>query len=485
MFRKLVALIPLLACLWTNPAAAMSVFADVPESSPFRPHIERLHALGIIDGFDSNRFGPEEPISRAEAVKMMVLAFQLYDGLAEGIPVPFHDIEGHWSEPYVRAAFQAGLVDGTSQSAFSPDQPITREEAAAIIWRHAKTGGLSPSPILPLYEQPAPWAAEAISSVIDRHWYSADVQTISGRWSYRPQSLMKRQEMAALLDSAMKEIPGALQMEQVAAERGTMRKATYVWDPGILKHDKAGLLRFIRDQEVNLVLLHISPGVPRETYASFIEEAGSIDVEVKALGGNPRWIYPERVKEMYELIEWVAEFNRSVMAEQRFTGIHLDVEPYVLPEWKYDSDRMLGLWRDLISGFVQQTRESAPGLVTGLSIPDWLDEIRVPDGNGGRMTMSGWLIREADETILMAYHDHAENIIRFASGELKEAEQFGKPITVALETRPNLDSLITFHNKGKSRLEAELAKVIAAFQKSPSFRGIAIHDYVGWSGLND
>ncbi|UUZ86558.1 S-layer homology domain-containing protein [Paenibacillus sp. P26] len=70
---------------------------------------------------------------------------------------------GHWAAAYIRAAYQAGILDGTSDSVFSPDQPVTREEASAMVWRYARKSGQSPGALLNLRERPDDWAAEAVS----------------------------------------------------------------------------------------------------------------------------------------------------------------------------------------------------------------------------------------------------------------------------------------------------------------------------------
>ncbi|MBB6732398.1 S-layer homology domain-containing protein [Cohnella zeiphila] len=191
----------------TGAAAGAADFKDIPGTSPYLPYIEDLKSLGVADGIAEGLFAPEQTLTRAQFAKFVSVAFQLKDN---GGPVPFSDIQDHWAAGYIRAAFQSGVVYGTTGTTFSPNQPVTREEAAAMVWRYAKKLGLTSGPLLTFSEKPASWATEGISGVIAHDWYGADVTQNSGLWSYRPQAAMTRQESAALVDLAMKDVPGSL-----------------------------------------------------------------------------------------------------------------------------------------------------------------------------------------------------------------------------------------------------------------------------------
>jgi hypothetical protein len=57
----------------------------------------------------------------------------------------FSDVaKGQWYAPYVNWAVKKGITDGTGTSTFSPNQAITREQMAAMIYRYIKAYGLKP-----------------------------------------------------------------------------------------------------------------------------------------------------------------------------------------------------------------------------------------------------------------------------------------------------------------------------------------------------
>jgi hypothetical protein len=193
------------SCMGTTALA--SDFKDVPSSNSYLPHINNLKALGVADGIAEGLFGPEQTLTRAQFAKFISIAFGLHDN---GNSLTFSDIQDYWAATYVRAACQAGIIAGTSKTTFSPGKPIKREEAAAMVWRYAEKLGLSPGKVLNFTEKPHSWAVKEISSVIAHGWYGKDVKQNSGVWSYRPQTAMTRQESAALIDLAMKDVPGSL-----------------------------------------------------------------------------------------------------------------------------------------------------------------------------------------------------------------------------------------------------------------------------------
>ncbi|SHG39194.1 S-layer homology domain-containing protein [Thermosyntropha lipolytica DSM 11003] len=47
----------------------------------------------------------------------------------------FQDTEGHWAQDHIKKAYSIGLIAGYDNNKFAPDSPITREQAAVIIAR--------------------------------------------------------------------------------------------------------------------------------------------------------------------------------------------------------------------------------------------------------------------------------------------------------------------------------------------------------------
>jgi len=123
-------------------ATAMSVFAatftDVSPDDWYFEYVEKLVEKEILDVGDS--FRPNDPLNRAELVKMAIVAI---DGLLDYEPPAyptFKDVpEDEWYYQYVESALQLGIVSGYTDAEgnqtffFGPGDNVTRAQAAKII----------------------------------------------------------------------------------------------------------------------------------------------------------------------------------------------------------------------------------------------------------------------------------------------------------------------------------------------------------------
>lgn len=109
------------------------VFSDL-ESVPWaKESINALYDKKIVSGTDKNRFEPERNITRAEFLKLLVKVFKTD---TENVSCEFEDVEkSNWAYGYIAAAYSNGLINGVTDKRFEPDTMITRQDAAAILYR--------------------------------------------------------------------------------------------------------------------------------------------------------------------------------------------------------------------------------------------------------------------------------------------------------------------------------------------------------------
>ena len=108
-------------------------FADISASHWAYNAISTLSDKNIVSGYDDNTFKPDKEITREEFVKIIVSALGI--PTSEQIN-EFSDVaQNAWYAPYVNAAFKAGFVSGKGNSAFGVGEKITREEMAVIVRR--------------------------------------------------------------------------------------------------------------------------------------------------------------------------------------------------------------------------------------------------------------------------------------------------------------------------------------------------------------
>ena len=111
--------------LGPTTASALSAdaksFKDVPTNHPFAGYIAYCAQQGIINGYDSNTFKPEAPLTGNHFMKMLLGALG-YDGEVEGFTGP------NWTINVSKLAYGLKLDDGNKDAVLS--KPITRQEAA-------------------------------------------------------------------------------------------------------------------------------------------------------------------------------------------------------------------------------------------------------------------------------------------------------------------------------------------------------------------
>jgi hypothetical protein len=116
-------------------------FTDVTDSYASK-EIAYLAGAGILSGYEDGTFAPRKPMSRAELAKVLALSLKLKE--APEAADPFLDVpKDSWYKGYVGALVQAGIAQGISDTAFSPDAPVTREQMVVLFVRSLGLSGIA------------------------------------------------------------------------------------------------------------------------------------------------------------------------------------------------------------------------------------------------------------------------------------------------------------------------------------------------------
>ena len=115
----------------TNTKSGESIsFSDIKESAWYYESVNAMSQAGIINGYTDGTFRPENQITRAEFVTMIMQN----KTLSEFDTIPFTDVKSDlWSVKYIYSAYKEKYIDGYEDNTFKPDNPITRAEAVKII----------------------------------------------------------------------------------------------------------------------------------------------------------------------------------------------------------------------------------------------------------------------------------------------------------------------------------------------------------------
>ncbi len=109
------------------------VFKDVSKSDWFAPSVIAANKAGIVYGGDDGYFNPNAYITRQEMTVMAARAFDLMPGA--GCAYEDKQDIAEWAVPSVSAAYDAGVIKGMDGNLFMPNANTTRAQAAAVIAR--------------------------------------------------------------------------------------------------------------------------------------------------------------------------------------------------------------------------------------------------------------------------------------------------------------------------------------------------------------
>ncbi len=108
-------------------------FTDISGIAWAQESIDYLYKKGIISEAADGKFRPNDSVTRAEFVKMLVSALRITDKKAQ---VKLSDVsQSDWYYEYVSAAVSYGLVLGDEKGNFRPNDKITRQDICVIISR--------------------------------------------------------------------------------------------------------------------------------------------------------------------------------------------------------------------------------------------------------------------------------------------------------------------------------------------------------------
>ncbi len=113
------------------------VFADVDAENPYYPFIKRVTELDIMKGTEYNTFGPEELLTKAQAVTIIIRALGLEDISTFNLGKTFADEMEipDWARKSIYVAEDLKMIDTNAEKMIEPNKQLTRGEAANLINR--------------------------------------------------------------------------------------------------------------------------------------------------------------------------------------------------------------------------------------------------------------------------------------------------------------------------------------------------------------
>lgn len=192
--------------------SAADVFCDVDSTSWSYDGIEFCYMSGLMSGVGGDVFSPHGVTTRAQIVQIL---YNLSGEPSVSGGCPFTDLTADWYRDAITWAYQTGVVAGTSDTTFSPDLPVTREQIAVILMEYAAkvlelTNGGEKANLaaFPDGGQVSDWARDAMADAVALGLISG-AQTKDGTLLL-PQNSATREQVATILMEFYTSIDNAL-----------------------------------------------------------------------------------------------------------------------------------------------------------------------------------------------------------------------------------------------------------------------------------
>lgn len=127
---------------YPNSSEKCAEFEDVYKDEDICEAATWAKENSVFEGYADNTFREDQPISRVEALKSILQAFDFAITNSDGTNLGFNDVEKYgWYMKYVKTGKKYGVVNGYGDKSFKPSKKITKAEAVQMVINAAETNG--------------------------------------------------------------------------------------------------------------------------------------------------------------------------------------------------------------------------------------------------------------------------------------------------------------------------------------------------------
>lgn len=174
-------------------------FTDLDADAWYHEGVDYALTNGLMNGVGGGRFEPDGQLTRAQLVTVLYRAAGEPD---TGKQVnPFTDVaDDTWYTKAVIWAANNGIVNGVAKNTFAPDDSITREQIAAMLYRYAGAEAAKEDKLsaFPDAAKVSDWAKEALNWAVAGGLING-VADANGTASLEPQATATRAQIATIL----------------------------------------------------------------------------------------------------------------------------------------------------------------------------------------------------------------------------------------------------------------------------------------------
>ncbi|MBD5148828.1 MAG: S-layer homology domain-containing protein [Oscillibacter sp.] len=125
----------LVTLLLATPAIAASSFPDVGEDAAYAEAVEVLSDMDIMVGDETGHFNPDKPVTRAEMAAIICRVLGETENLPMDSSL-FPDVaDCFWGNGYIIKAATLDIIKGYEDGSFHPDDTVTYAQALTMVVR--------------------------------------------------------------------------------------------------------------------------------------------------------------------------------------------------------------------------------------------------------------------------------------------------------------------------------------------------------------
>lgn len=177
-----------------------NVFSDVGQNDWFYDSVMSVYELGLMQGMSENSFEPNSKLTRAMFITVM---HRMSDIPKVKLQAVFTDVDDSaWYADAVAWGYENKIISGISETEFAPNDNITREQIATILYRYARYKGVNVDNIAIAADMsPYPDAVQISDWAADAMRYCISEKIINGNETGHilPQNYASRAEMATMI----------------------------------------------------------------------------------------------------------------------------------------------------------------------------------------------------------------------------------------------------------------------------------------------
>ena len=174
--------------------AKFSGYTDVKKTDWYYDAVNYVNNNGIMTGYSETQFAPNDKLSRAQACQVI---YNIADADEQATESTFSDVSlGQWYTNAISWASKNDVVSGYGNNLFGPDDAITREQMAAILYRYAGAPSVETNNLGNYTDanQISDWATDALNWCVENK-----IMVGNGNGTMTPNKIISRAEVATIM----------------------------------------------------------------------------------------------------------------------------------------------------------------------------------------------------------------------------------------------------------------------------------------------